>query len=164
MIYNGMGFLFDSESREINDDMLYFPTLIAMLFDEFGINLKEIASGINNLASEFIDLFNPLDDRNIDRAAIVRHNDWNKPILTMIQTTVLFKILKDKKVIMRDIDNTKMAKAINNMTGFSPNTIRQNFKTNISEMIEKQEDVKILQDLLSEIVVDLEKEKSKLLL
>lgn len=86
-------------------------------------------------------------------------NEFNKPELTEIQITILFRIFKDKKIFSnRDIDKTDFAKIISELTGYSAEKIRQKLSVLESNVLsDKKRDYNVIIDKLKEILIEAEK-------
>lgn len=156
-IYKTENDIFDVDA--IYSDYENFPRLISEYFMVLGIDLEKMAERMEGYYSEYFKL-SGLKNRVTQHTLQVKYNEWNKPILSTAQIALLFKIFKAKKIIMRDIDTVEMTRAINRLTGYSPNTVRN--KLYDKPIVNTKEDIKALQDLLSEIVIDLDKEKKEL--
>ncbi len=75
-------------------------------------------------------------------------------ILTLKQTAILFQLLKDMNAVLNDKLQpvNQMAKAIQALTGFSNNTIRDNLGTSIKAMNLFEDDFKEVEKTLDEML------------
>lgn len=97
------------------------------------------------------------------RVKIKKSNEFNKPSLTHSQISILFTLLKDKKIICnRDLDKSDYAEIINRLTFYSKQTIRSNLsKNNLILISAKKEDYEAVIVSLEKIVSDLRQYLSK---
>lgn len=90
-------------------------------------------------------------------------SEWDRPVISQKQTVVLFKLMKNKRVFNRSIENTKISEAVNILTGYSKNSIRQDMSSEISILINKNDELTKIQNVLQSIIEDIEKEKRSVL-
>ncbi|MEI7501068.1 MAG: hypothetical protein WCK84_11560 [Bacteroidota bacterium] len=91
-------------------------------------------------------------------------NEHNKPVLTQVQISILFKIMKDKRIISnRDLPTTAYSEVIQILTGFSDNTLRTNFS--IPQFIDISDRPKDYDEIIAcmyQVIHELEKARNEI--
>jgi hypothetical protein len=90
-------------------------------------------------------------------------NDLNKPSLNQVQISILFRILKEKRIVNnRDIDKIDYSKIISQLTGYSENTLRQNFSKENIMISDNPKDYEEIIVKLNEVIKAIETEKNNI--
>ena len=106
-------------------------------------------------------------DKEIDelrKLKSIKINEMNKPKLTQVQISILFRLMKDDKIISnRDISNTAYSILLHYLTGYSNNTLRINFSCNqLIEISDHHEDYEQIIESLNSLIQKLNKEKNQI--
>lgn len=88
----------------------------------------------------------------------------NYTSLSLVQTAIFFRLLKEDQIILNDPTyqpDTELSKAIQAMTGFSPNTLRQELGKPLHHIDKELEDIKEVVSSLQRLISKAEKQLSK---
>lgn len=130
----------------------------------FKIDLKRITNNLSYNTFSFFDLdyknspafsFSRIQNSSLDKNG--------STILNMSQIVVLSKLLRQKDVLGSNLDNTTYSKIISLLSGYSENTIRQDYSKNTNEIINQKDKVDDIIKVLKDIIESLEKEKNTII-
>ena len=86
-------------------------------------------------------------------------NEYNKPVFTQKQISILFKIFKEKNIISNTyLTDTDFSKIICSLTGYSDETIRQNLSKEFKVISDKKTDYEKIISKLTEIINELRRQ------
>lgn len=156
-------------NEQVDDAFLYvievlsFRNRIIDIFKRCDIDLFEIAFNYKILTegwlfASYYDTSVIQERHSTGQIRNIKMSEWNKPNINLNQLVMLAQRLNSKKIFNKELTNTNFAIALSLLTGFSKNTLRQRL-SDIGEDNCSTEQVTYIQDLLSDIILDLEKSK-----
>ena len=111
------------------------------------------------LIIEYIDNFRGQSKEKELKIKTPKLFDESKPVLNQNQISLLFIVFKDKKTFTnRDIDKTDLSKILSKLSGYEPESFRQNLSKEFKVISDKKTDYEIIISKLTEVINELKRQ------